>query len=94
MPRVNSSLIYLRPKKLKISKNTYKILSLLMMHKKKKMRNALADSSKMLGMEKCIASDIARSIKYKDSRPFQLSPEELLEASNEILKVINGRKST
>ncbi len=94
MPRVNSSLVYLRPKKLKISKKAYEILALIMMHKKKKIRNALADSSKTLGMDRHIVAEIAGSIKYRDSRPFQLSPEELLETSSEILKVINGRTNT
>jgi 16S rRNA (adenine1518-N6/adenine1519-N6)-dimethyltransferase len=86
MPKVNSSLVYLKPKKLAISREVYGILALLMMHKKKKIRNALVNSSKTLGMDKHSLSSVAESLSRKDSRPFQLGPEELLEVADEIAK--------
>ena len=88
MPKVNSALVYLRPKKLRISKRSYEVLALLMMHKKKKVRNALIDSSKMLGIEKHSLSGLAEKSSYKDKRPFQMDSEELLAASNEISKLL------
>ncbi len=88
-PDVGSSLVYLKPKGLKITERSYELLSLLMMHKKKKLRNALIDSAKLLGIEKGDAQKISSAIANGEKRPFQLTPEELLESSNQIAKMLD-----
>ncbi len=85
-PKVGSALVYLKPKVLDVPKKSNEILSMLMMHKKKKLRNALLDSVKLLGIEKERAMKIADKMPNSAKRPFQLTPEEILETSDYIAK--------
>jgi 16S rRNA (adenine1518-N6/adenine1519-N6)-dimethyltransferase len=83
-PRVDSALVHMKPKDIKISKSAAIILTALMTHKKKKLRNALIDSAAMLGMEHAELAKISAAVSGADKRPFQMQPEELLDAANEI----------
>ncbi|MFI5412728.1 MAG: 16S rRNA (adenine(1518)-N(6)/adenine(1519)-N(6))-dimethyltransferase RsmA [Candidatus Micrarchaeales archaeon] len=89
-PKVNSAIVYLKPKNTKIPKKTFEILSLLMMHKKKKTRNALIDSARLLDMDKEELSKISEKINSRDKRVFQMTPDEILETSREISKQIKN----
>lgn len=88
MPNVASAVILLKPKKSSIEKRTTEIISVLMMHKKKKIRNALVDSAKHLNLEKDELSAISEQIPAKDKRVFQIPPEELLEIARQVDKKI------
>lgn len=83
-PRVSSSIVFVRPKKTKASKSLLDIVTLVMEHKKKKIRNAVLDSEKMLGLTKESAEKVLESLPHSDGRAFQLSPEELLEIARHI----------
>jgi 16S rRNA (adenine1518-N6/adenine1519-N6)-dimethyltransferase len=93
MPRVGSALVYLKPKQTGITKGSYEVLALLMMHKKKTLKNALMDSAKLLGIEKDQLSSIAQTMPNRDKRPLHLSPEDLLSASDYISKELKKIRS-
>jgi len=54
------------------------------MHKKKKIRNALMDSAKLLGVENSKLKSIADNLPEKEMRPFQMEPTALLDAADSI----------
>jgi len=87
MPKVDSAIIYLKPKGNKISKDIAYIISMLMQHKKKELRNALVDSCESLGISKEKARNIANSIEKQNKRVYKMDPEEILQAAAEILRL-------
>lgn len=86
IPRVDSKLIYLKPKANRIGKREEEVIGMLMQHKKKTVRNALLDSHRYLGTDKKELDKIAQGLESKDKRPFKLSPKEILLLSKEIIK--------
>jgi len=91
MPKVNSALIYLKPKKREISEDGLLVIGMLMQHKKKELKNAIVDSAKQLGLSKEEAAKLASMLANKEKRVFKMSPDELLSTANEIVKL---RKSS
>lgn len=88
IPKVDSSIVFLRPKKAAISKTELKLLALIMEHKKKKLSNAVRDSHKALGLSKQRVMEISGKISSRESRPFQMDPHELLKAARELEKLM------
>ncbi len=84
MPKVDSSLIYLKPKNMHIDPEAIKMLDLLMQHKKKTVRKAIIDSRYYLKKDKNKIVAMADALKYKEERVFNLAPEVLLSISEEI----------
>ena len=82
VPRVDSTLVYLKPKEVEISPKVLKIISLVMEHKKKSLRNALIDSREALGITHSRAVEIASSLELGENRVFKLTPEDLLKSCN------------
>ncbi len=80
-PHVDSEIVYLVPKNVEINKDADRILTMLMTHKKKTLRKALIDSSRTLGMEKSVLSDVASGLKDSKIRPFHMEPQALLEVA-------------
>ena len=89
-PAVSSAVVYLRPNKAKVRKQLLDIITLVMEHKKKKIRNAVLDSGKSLGLTKESAGRVLSSLPHRDRRAFQLQPEELLEIAKHIAKQLKG----
>ncbi len=85
-PKVDSKIIYIKPKRTSISEKELDMLSLIMMHKKKTVRNAIMDSGKALGRTKERVAKMAENAPYHDKRVFKLSPEELLEIAGHLSK--------
>jgi 16S rRNA (adenine1518-N6/adenine1519-N6)-dimethyltransferase len=92
MPRVNSRIIYLAPKNITIDEKLSSIISLVMNHKKKRMRNALVDSAKGLGITKEKARELSNTLDDPTSRPFQLEPEKILEIADRIAASLHNQK--
>lgn len=84
IPRVDSCIVYLVPKKIELGKKDISIISLIMNHKKKRLKNAVVDSSSALGITKERARQIAGSIKNSDARPFHLEPQEILKIARQL----------
>ncbi|MDE1824777.1 MAG: ribosomal RNA small subunit methyltransferase A [Candidatus Micrarchaeota archaeon] len=79
VPKVDSAVIYLKPKSDTPRKRELELISMLMQHKNKRLRNALLDSHATLGMEKSqILSKVKELGSDLKSRPYNLSPSELL----------------
>ena len=87
-PRVDSAIVYMRPREAKIGDVELRIASLLMEHKKKTLRNALIDSHSYLDVEKHVLEGIAEKFREKNERIFKMSPESLLEVSGRIAALL------
>ncbi len=90
VPRVDSAIIYLKPKQAKVSEEEARLISLLMQHKNKRLRNALIDSHSYLGMEKAQIIEATKSISKEqlEQRAYKLSPTQILETVKKIEKVL------
>ena len=91
-PRVDSKIIYIKPSGAGIDKKSLDTISLLMMHKKKKIRNAVIDSSAAMGMSKASAAKLADSLACKDMRAFQMEPDLLLKTAMKINERTEGTR--
>lgn len=94
IPKVDSAIIYLKPKDARISREELEMINLIMQHKKKELKNAVVDSSKQLGLSKEEAGCFANKLKMKDMRVFKMSPEEILGSAKELIELLKLRKSS
>ena len=78
VPKVDSAILYLKPRERTISEKESELVNLLMQHKKKTVRNAVIDSERNLGVGKKELTRIADGLDEKKLRVFQMGPEELL----------------
>jgi 16S rRNA (adenine1518-N6/adenine1519-N6)-dimethyltransferase len=92
VPKVDSAILYLKPRERAIGARDRELVNLLMQHKKKTVRNAVIDSEKNLQVRKKELTDIADGLKEKKRRVFQMDPEELLSLAKE-LDVTLGRRA-
>ncbi|MCL4372368.1 16S rRNA (adenine(1518)-N(6)/adenine(1519)-N(6))-dimethyltransferase RsmA [Candidatus Marsarchaeota archaeon] len=90
VPNVDSMLIYLKPKTEKISPETMRIISLIMEHKKKSLKNAVMDSQKQLGITKEEAAAIASDLGLSSDKVFKLTPEQIAETAKELSSLIKN----
>lgn len=84
MPRVDSCIVYLAPRKVDLDERAISVISLIMNHKKKRLRNAVMDSAAGLGITKAHAKQLAGSLELAGERPFQLEPEMILKIAEQI----------
>ncbi|MCL4383568.1 MAG: 16S rRNA (adenine(1518)-N(6)/adenine(1519)-N(6))-dimethyltransferase RsmA [Candidatus Micrarchaeaceae archaeon] len=90
-PKINSTIIYLKFKK-NIDENKLKLISLLMMHKKKKLRNAFFNSIKNLNISKEKAEQIIENCQYKDEKVFKIDPDQLMNIAEFIENRLSSTK--
>ena len=83
-PRVSSKLIYMKPNGFKIGAKDYNMIRLLMEHKKKRVKNALFDSRKELGLDNDAARAISSHLAHADSVVFKLTPKQILETAHQM----------
>lgn len=89
VPKVDSSIVYLKPVTENVpGKQELTVIALLMEHKKKLLRNALIDSSASLSLSDSKARALAESLSLKEKRVFTLTPNELADSASEILEAI------
>lgn len=84
MPNVDSIVIYIKPRGQSIGESERKIISAMMQHKKKTVKNALIDSCSHLEITSAWARALAESMGERESRVFKLSPEEILGVAKEV----------
>lgn len=82
VPKVDSTIVLIKPKKLRISADEYNIINLLMQHKKKTLRNAIIDSAPELGDTRRLQDYIAKN--DCSERVFKMTPDEILEISRNL----------
>lgn len=90
-PRVDSCVVHMLPRRTRASREELEALALLMEHKKKKARNALADAHGQFKVTEEQARRLSERLHHMDDRVFKLSPVELLELSGEIVRAL-GQK--
>ena len=83
-PKVDSEIVYLAPRSTELSGSEMSTISLLMNHKKKRLRNAIMDSCKSLRLDRRAARKLSEEVGESTVRPFQMGPSELLEVSRRI----------
>jgi 16S rRNA (adenine1518-N6/adenine1519-N6)-dimethyltransferase len=84
IPKVDSVVIYIKPKGNRLSENERKVISAMMQHKKKSVKNALVDSSDYLGKTNAEMRAVASRIAERESKVFKLSPEEILKVADKV----------
>ena len=84
MPKVDSSLIYMKPRGVKIGESERKIIGLIMQHKKKTLRSAVLDCSRQLDISKEVIAKVADTLELREARVFRLAPKEIFAVAEEI----------
>ena len=84
IPKVDSTIIYMKPKEVKMEKRALGMIGLIMQHKKKTVMNAIQDSHSYLGKEKKELSQICAGISHRNERVFKLGPQEILKVAMEL----------
>ncbi len=90
-PKIDSQVIYLKPKSAGIDEKEEHIINLIMQHKKKLFKNALLDSSKVLGIDDEKLQVFIEKNKFSEERVFNLSPENILQLSRDVLSFITQK---
>ena len=91
IPKVNSAIIYIKFKN-KIDHEILHIISLIMIHKKKNLKNALLDSAYELKLEKKNINLFVEKCTYSNQKVFKISPNNLVEIANKIKNWQNSSK--
>ncbi|MDE1767821.1 MAG: ribosomal RNA small subunit methyltransferase A [Candidatus Micrarchaeota archaeon] len=84
MPKVDSVVIYIKPKGIGIDERELFIIGLMMQHKKKTVYNAILDSDSYLNMDRKVLGQLCSKISHRDERVFKQQPETLLEIAREL----------
>jgi 16S rRNA (adenine1518-N6/adenine1519-N6)-dimethyltransferase len=84
VPKVDSAILYIKPREREISARERELVNLLMQHKKKTVRNAVIDSERQIGVNKKELAGIADGLRERKLRVFQMAPEELLALAKEL----------
>lgn len=88
MPKVDSSIIYIKPKRVRIGREERAIIGMLMQHKKKVLKNAVADAHSLLKMDRRELILDAKNVDFSNERVFKLSPERLLHVASQLKRVL------
>ena len=84
IPKVDSVVIYMKPKDVKIDERTLFLIGLIMQHKKKTVYNAILDSHSYLELEKKELGELCTGISGRNDRVFKLHPERILEIARQL----------
>ncbi|MDE1845662.1 MAG: ribosomal RNA small subunit methyltransferase A [Candidatus Micrarchaeota archaeon] len=88
-PKVDSAIIYMRPRQVKISEREKMLINLMMQHKNKTIRNALIDSHRYLKMDKPEIAQKIDGMENLSERAYKLTPEKMLEAARVAGKLLH-----
>ncbi|MGC8669567.1 MAG: 16S rRNA (adenine(1518)-N(6)/adenine(1519)-N(6))-dimethyltransferase RsmA [Candidatus Micrarchaeia archaeon] len=89
-PKVDSTIVFIKPKIHKPKAGIENIVAMLMNHKKKKLRNAIIDSSGSIGISREQAQKLSESIGIENERVFKLAPEKIEAVAEKIKDSIVG----
>ena len=87
VPKIDSEVIYVKPKKTRLTEKQEGVIGALMQHKKRTVRKAFVDSRAYFGETKKGMDEIARETGSAEKRVFTLSPTELLELADNAIKL-------
>lgn len=83
-PRVDSIVVHITKRDFDLSSDDAGLISLIMEHKKKKLRNAVIDSSRKLGADREKLRKVSERLRMKDTRVFEMTPVEILGSAREL----------
>ncbi len=83
-PKVDSVVIHITKRDFELNSDDDKIISLIMEHKKKKLRNAVIDSARKLKIDRGKLRKIADKLRMNDTRVFKMTPVEILGSAREL----------
>lgn len=89
-PKVDSAIVYIVPKNKKIGEDVAEVITMIMNHKKKTVRNAIIDSEAELGLTKEQVDKIIGGTDYAKIRPVHLEPEKILEIAEKVVSAEKG----
>jgi 16S rRNA (adenine1518-N6/adenine1519-N6)-dimethyltransferase len=81
IPKVDSVVIYIKPKGTRLNEAEKRVINAMMQHKKKSVKNALVDSSEYLGKTNAGVRTLAENLEERESKVFKLNPEKVLEVA-------------
>jgi len=79
VPKVNSALIALTPRKEKVDEISKELINLIFQHKNKTLRSSLLSSSRNLGVSRKELMQLAERMPFKERRVVSLTQKEILE---------------
>jgi 16S rRNA (adenine1518-N6/adenine1519-N6)-dimethyltransferase len=88
IPKVDSEVVYIKPLGASITDRQLYLIGLIMQHKKKTLRNAIIDSHSGLGIDKDRCGELAARLDGNERRVFKMDPQEILEASRKLEKLL------
>ncbi len=86
IPKVDSEVIYAKPKEAYVSGEEKEVINAIMQHKKKTVRNAILGSEKYFESIGCGAALLAEQVHDNGARVFTLEPARMLALAREIIK--------
>jgi len=86
VPKVDSTVIYIKPKDTTLTAEESGIINAIMQHKKKTLRNAIVDSHQYFGKKGKELELLAESVDEREERVFKLNPERLLAIARKLAK--------
>jgi 16S rRNA (adenine1518-N6/adenine1519-N6)-dimethyltransferase len=88
VPKVDSAIILLKPKKEKPDETLKKLVNILFQHRNKTLRSSLLSSSRNLKISKRVLMQLADKLPFKNRRVVSLTQDEILELTNGELREI------
>ncbi|MDE1851051.1 MAG: hypothetical protein KGH54_04675, partial [Candidatus Micrarchaeota archaeon] len=90
VPKVDSAIIYIKPKQFRPSEQEREKINLMMQHKNKRIRNALTDSHRYLRMEKSQIAEKIKRIEGINERAYKLGPQQILGIAREVSSALQN----
>jgi len=84
VPKVDSAVIYIKPKQFRPTEQEREKINLMMQHKNKQIRNALIDSHSYLKMEKSQIAERIKGIEGISERAYKLTPTQILDIARRV----------
>lgn len=88
VPKVDSEVVYMKPKDVRIDERTLFLIGLIMQHKKKTIYNAVLDSHSYLELSKKELGSLCANIASRSERVFKLQPEKVLDVATQLKKAL------
>ena len=88
-PKVDSVIVRMRPRRVRLPGIFDPLTKAMFSHKKKLLKNALTDSSKELGLEKKEAKEMFKEL---EQRAFEMSPQEILELAERVEETLRRKR--
>ncbi|MGC8479716.1 MAG: 16S rRNA (adenine(1518)-N(6)/adenine(1519)-N(6))-dimethyltransferase RsmA [Candidatus Micrarchaeia archaeon] len=86
-PKVDSQIIYIKPNSNKPNNEEEEIITLIMQHKKKRLKNAIINSISKLNIEKSKLEHLFLNDSIFEERVFKIEPESILKISKTLIEL-------